>query len=230
MTAHYQYNVDDYLRHSAQQWPYKTAIVDHNGELLILPKCMEALGCFAGVTKSNNFYTIFDESAPLERLLKVIRVFAPKLIITRQDYKLLPELQAHLKDDAAQSPIPFLQVEAIPALPVDESALAQRRHTHIDTDLLYVLFTSGSTGEPKGVTICHKSVIDYTEWLSSEFGFSEKTVFLNQAPFYFDNSITDISCDHHLLGTVCALLLCQYQGRRALCCAATGSQTDHFLW
>ena len=94
MTAHYQYNVDDYLRHSAQQWPYKTAIVDHNGErsttfaqlnafalrlgsyliaqglerqpiLLILPKCMEALGCFAGVTKSNNFYTIFDESAPL---------------------------------------------------------------------------------------------------------------------------------------------------------------------
>ena len=160
--------------------------------LLILPKCMEALGCFAGVTKSNNFYTIFDESAPLERLLKVIRVFAPKLIITRQDYKLLPELQAHLKDDAAQSPIPFLQVEAIPALPVDESALAQRRHTHIDTDLLYVLFTSGSTGEPKGVTICHKSVIDYTEWLSSEFGFSEKTVFLNQAPFYFDNSITDI--------------------------------------
>ncbi len=221
MTAHYQYNVDDYLRHSAQQWPYKTAIVDHNGErsttfaqlnafalrlgsyliaqglerqpiLLILPKCMEALGCFAGVTKSNNFYTIFDESAPLERLLKVIRVFAPKLIITRQDYKLLPEIQAHLKDDAAQSPIPFLQVEAIPALPIDESALAQRRLTHIDTDLLYVLFTSGSTGEPKGVTICHKSVIDYTEWLSSEFGFSEKTVFLNQAPFYFDNSITDI--------------------------------------
>ena len=221
MISHYQYNVDDYLRHSAQQWPDKTAIVDHNGErsttfaqlndfaerlgshliaqgleqkpiLLILPKSMEALGCFAGVTKSNNFYTIFDESAPLERLLKVIRVFAPKLIITRQDYKLLPEIQAHVQSDGKYAPIPFLSVEDIPTFPIDESALAQRRRTHIDTDLLYVLFTSGSTGEPKGVTICHKSVIDYTEWLSSEFGFSEQTVFLNQAPFYFDNSITDI--------------------------------------
>ena len=221
MTSNYQYNIDDYLLHSAQYRPDKTAIVDHNGErsttfaqinnfaerlgshliaqglerqpiLLILPKNMEAIGCFAGVTKSNNFYTIFDESAPLERLLKVISVFAPKLIINRQEYKLLPELQAHLQNDAKQELIPFLQVEAIPSLPIDESALAQRRCTHIDTDLLYVLFTSGSTGEPKGVTICHKSVIDYIEWVSSEFGFSEETVFLNQSPLYFDNSITDI--------------------------------------
>ena len=221
MTSNYQYNIDDYLRHSAQYRPDKTAIVDHNGErsttfaqinnfaerlgshliaqglerqpiLLILPKNMEAIGCFAGVTKSNNFYTIFDESAPLERLLKVINIFAPKLIITCQEYKLLPELQAHLQSDATQTPIPFLQVEAIPTLPIDESALAQRRRTQIDTDLLYVLFTSGSTGEPKGVTICHKSVIDYIEWVCSEFSFSEKTVFLNQSPLYFDNSITDI--------------------------------------
>ena len=145
MTAHYQYNVDDYLRHSAQQWPDKTAIVDHNGDrstsfaqlndfasrlgsyliaqdlerqpiLLILPKCMEALGCFAGVTKSNNFYTIFDESAPLERLLKVIRVFAPKIIITRQDYKLLPELQAHLQgDDTQPISIPISSMCSLPA-------------------------------------------------------------------------------------------------------------------
>ena len=62
----------------------------------------------------------------------------------------------------------------------------------LDVDPLYVLFTSGSTGTPKGVIISHRSVIDYTEWLSDTFNFNETTVFGNQAPFYFDNSILDI--------------------------------------
>ena len=215
----YSFNVDDYLSSSAAAHPDKVAIVDHNGTrrttfaqlndmgkrlgshlvaqglerapiLLVLPKSMEALGCFAGVTKSNNFYTIFDESAPIERLHKVLSVFAPRVIITRHDY---PQRQA--LEDLARELLPevtSLAVEDVARFPIDEAALAARRRSHIDTDLLYVLFTSGSTGEPKGVTICHKSVIDYTEWLYGHFGFNERTVFLNQAPFYFDNSITDI--------------------------------------
>ena len=215
----YSFNVDDYLSSSATTHPNKVAIVDHNGTrrttfaqlndmgkrlgshlvaqglerapiLLVLPKSMEALGCFAGVTKSNNFYTIFDESAPIERLHKVLSVFAPRVIITRRDY---PQRQA--LESLARELLPevtCLAVEDVGSFPIDEEALATRRRSHIDTDLLYVLFTSGSTGEPKGVTICHKSVIDYTEWLYGHFGFNERTVFLNQAPFYFDNSITDI--------------------------------------
>ena len=215
----YSFNVDDYLSSSAAAHPDKVAIVDHNGTrrttfaqlndmgkrlgshlvalglerapiLLVLPKSMEALGCFAGVTKSNNFYTIFDESAPIERLHKVLSVFAPRVIITRRDY---PQRQA--LESLARELLPevtCLAVEDVGSFPIDEEALATRRRSHIDTDLLYVLFTSGSTGEPKGVTICHKSVIDYTEWLYGHFGFNERTVFLNQAPFYFDNSITDI--------------------------------------
>ena len=209
----YSFNVDYYLRTSAHTCPNKTAIVDRNGTrattfgtlnelgarlgsqliklglerapvLLVLPKSMEALACYAGVTKSNNFYTIFDETAPLERLNKVLAVFKPRVIITRADY---PQRTALAACGAT-----MVSIEDISSFPIDEDALAARRRSHIDTDLLYVLFTSGSTGEPKGVTICHKSVIDYTEWLSGHFGFDQHTVFLNQAPFYFDNSITDI--------------------------------------
>ncbi len=65
----------------------------------------------------------------------------------------------------------------------------------VDTDLLYVLFTSGSTGVPKGVSICHRSVIDYIDWVTETFNITQKDTFGNQAPFYFDNSILDIySC------------------------------------
>ncbi|WP_180380222.1 AMP-binding protein [Campylobacter devanensis] len=58
--------------------------------------------------------------------------------------------------------------------------------------MLYVLFTSGSTGEPKGVSISHKSVIDYIFWVSKTFDVGSDEILVNQAPFYFDNSILDI--------------------------------------
>ena len=60
--------------------------------------------------------------------------------------------------------------------------------------MLYVLFTSGSTGIPKGVCITHEGVIDYIDCVTEIFQFSSKDSFGNQAPFYFDNSILDIYC------------------------------------
>ncbi|MDE7368088.1 MAG: AMP-binding protein, partial [Lachnospiraceae bacterium] len=62
----------------------------------------------------------------------------------------------------------------------------------IDTDLAYVLFTSGSTGVPKGVAIAQRSIIDYIDWAKEEFSIDEDVIIGNQAPFYFDNSILDI--------------------------------------
>lgn len=74
----------------------------------------------------------------------------------------------------------------------DEQEIRKITNRIIDTDVLYVLFTSGSTGNPKGVIIGHRSVIDYIDWVTDTFHFDETTVLGNQAPFYFDNSILDI--------------------------------------
>ncbi|MFR5602047.1 MAG: AMP-binding protein [Lachnospiraceae bacterium] len=62
----------------------------------------------------------------------------------------------------------------------------------IDTDPIYVVFTSGSTGVPKGVVACHRSVLDYVENLSAVLGFNENTVFANQSPFYFDACLKEL--------------------------------------
>ncbi|HEU0230285.1 MAG TPA: D-alanine--poly(phosphoribitol) ligase [Burkholderiaceae bacterium] len=58
--------------------------------------------------------------------------------------------------------------------------------------LAYVLFTSGSTGEPKGVQIGRESVQLLSQWMRTRFGLGEAPVFMNQAPFSFDLSMFEV--------------------------------------
>lgn len=63
---------------------------------------------------------------------------------------------------------------------------------HPSDPLQYIMFTSGSTGEPKGVQITQSSVLTFINWAMTDFGFHSTDVFLNQAPFTFDVSLCDV--------------------------------------
>ena len=75
---------------------------------------------------------------------------------------------------------------------MDEAALQEIYDKAIDTDPIYIVFTSGSTGVPKGVAACHRSVIDYIEQLSETLEFNEETIFGNQTPLYFDACLKEV--------------------------------------
>ena len=138
-------------------------------------KGVDCLIAFMGIVCSGNFYSPIDRHSPKARIDRIVEVLAPSAILYNDEPF----------DNDAFAGIDIRDIEI-------SSEKKKYYEDNIDTDPLYVLFTSGSTGMPKGVTISHRGVIDYAEWLYDTFEFDDKTVFGNQAPFYFDNSILDI--------------------------------------
>ncbi len=147
---------------------------------IYLPKGTHCVEAFMGAAYSGNYYSPLDTAMPKERLDTIMNVLAPALIVTDT---------RHQKDVSAY---PVILVDRLEQIPPENDDLRDILDAVIDTDILYVMFTSGSTGNPKGVIVTHRAVIDYVDWLTDTFSFDENTVFGNQAPFCFDNSVLDI--------------------------------------
>jgi len=151
--------------------------------VVYLNKSVKVLASFMGIAYTGNFYSPIDIDMPAQRVNRILEVLEPEVVITTKELK-----EEFAKFDYKGSYLIYEDINPIAKSEAVEEATAKI----IDTDLLYVLFTSGSTGMPKGVCITHRGVIDYTDWVTETFEITSEDSFGNQAPFYFDNSILDI--------------------------------------
>ncbi|WP_252247365.1 amino acid adenylation domain-containing protein [Clostridium sp. ZBS4] len=142
------------------------------------------IAAFMGAAYSGGFYVPLDSQMPMERINIILEKLQPEAII----YDSTTEKNLSLM----KSKCIKIQYDEICNKKHNEEELKIVRRTMIDTDPLYVLFTSGSTGIPKGVIVSHHSVIDYADWVTKTFKLNENTVFGNQTPFYFSMSVLDI--------------------------------------
>lgn len=153
--------------------------------MVYLPKSIKCIACFMGAMYSGNPYVPVAYDMPANRIQKIISGLEGKgHIITDEDgLEVLKTIDVPLKIHIYDE---IINTEA------DEALIEKSLSSVIDTDPIYIMFTSGSTGAPKGVTVPHRGVIDYAMWVHRTFNIDENTNLGNQAPFYFDNSIFDI--------------------------------------
>ncbi len=71
------------------------------------------------------------------------------------------------------------------------------------SDLAYVLYTSGSTGSPKGVMVTHANIRSYIDWAVRRFSIGNADRILGTAPFHFDMSTFDLFCTLRTGATLC---------------------------
>lgn len=153
--------------------------------VVYLPKSVDMLTVFMGTMYAGGPYVPVDASIPLSRLEKIVDSVRPGAIVTDADH------QGKLKGLELHGATVCLY-DGLAAADVDGAVLEASVAAVVDTDPIYVMYTSGSTGSPKGVTIPHRGILDYAMWVAETFSYDENTVMANQSAFYFDNSTFDI--------------------------------------
>lgn len=151
---------------------------------ILMEKHPHEIAAFYGCVYAGCFYVPIDSSMPQRRMELILESVQARLIITDK------------KNEAMAKSLQFagkvLQYDTLCTGEIDEMLLADVRQKQIDIDPIYIVFTSGSTGIPKGVAACHRSVIDYVETLCEALDFSEDTVFANQTPLFFDAPLKEL--------------------------------------
>ena len=134
----------------------------------------EMLVAFLGSVKSGRPYVPLDTALPPQRIDKILASSRAALVLTPKDILEFSALKVCSPAAAVRGDEPF-----------------------------YILFTSGSTGEPKGVIITLACLEHFITWMLAEQRFTELgEVFLNQAPFSFDLSVMDLYCSLATGGTL----------------------------
>src|SRR5688572_19792929 len=156
-----------------------------------------------GIMKAGATYVPLDPDAPARRLAYITRdcnirtlLTAPEKLKTLLEFftEGTPIETVMLLEDLGETPIPFQGVPRVVAWPkilaLTASPLAPTGA--IESDLAYILYTSGSTGVPKGVMISHRTIFTFIRWCYDNFRMTPDDRVTSHAPLHFDLSTFDL--------------------------------------
>lgn len=164
---------------------YLSNYVDNNDPVIVfMDKGIDAIESFLGILYSGGCYSFMNTEYPEKRINQIKEVLNNKVVVTNDKYE---EKAKEIFDDRK-----VLNINELIKSVIDEEKIKRIQESKLDIDPVYINFTSGSTGVPKGVIVSNDSIIDFMNAFTNKFGITENDILANQAPLDFDVSVKDI--------------------------------------
>jgi amino acid adenylation domain-containing protein len=146
---------------------------------VLMGRSIELIVSLIAVMKSGAAYVPLDPTLPKERLRVVFNDASIGVAISQEEYrpKLTSLRDVVVLDDGGE-------IEKYPAGRPEEIA-------GVDSPA-YVMYTSGSSGTPKGVLVEHRTIVNTLWWRKDFYDYNPDSVSLQNPPYFFDSSVTDI--------------------------------------
>lgn len=152
------------------------SLTDQAPIMVFCDQSFTSIATFLGCVKAGHAYIPVDTHSPNDRLQMIEEIAKPALVIAVDTLPI--EMKTPVLDPAELKTVMTKTAEA-PKIDVKPD------------DNYYIIFTSGTTGQPKGVQISHKNLLSFTDWMN-EFNLPKQVKMLAQAPFSFDLSVMSL--------------------------------------
>jgi len=162
-------------------WLHELGVGDGRVVAIQAPKARAVYALWLACLRQGAIYSFLDPANPPPRTARIVARLEPALLVSIDDAanprgrsERVAEVEHVVARSRARGDVPHGRVHGLsPA---------------------YVMFASGSTGEPKGAVIAHHGVLNLMQWVRDWIPAPASETFANLNPLHFDNSVFDLYC------------------------------------